>query len=51
MSKTIKIKKRSFMRRFNAINLYGIIITCEKLSKESLNPEFIHTAQAKELHN
>ena len=36
MSKIIKIKKRSFMRRFYAINLFGIIITCEKLSKESL---------------
>ena len=28
MSKIIKIKKRSFMRRFYAINLFGIIITC-----------------------
>lgn len=27
MSKIIKIKKRSFMRRFYAINLFGIIIT------------------------
>lgn len=51
MSKIIKIKKRSFMRRFYAINLCGIIITCEKLSKESLNHELIHTAQAKELYN
>lgn len=51
MSKIVKIKKRSFMRRFYAINLFGIIITCEKLSKESLNHGLIHTAQAKELHN
>ena len=28
MSKIIKIKKRSFMRRFYDINLFGIIITC-----------------------
>ena len=49
MSKIIKIKKRSFMKRFYAINLFGIIITCEKLSKESLNHELIHTAQAKEM--
>ena len=28
MSKIIKIKKRSFMKRFYAINLFGIIITC-----------------------
>ena len=49
MSRIIKIKKRSFMKRFYAINLFGIIITCEKLSKESLNHELIHTAQAKEL--
>ena len=28
MSKIIKIKKRSFIRRFYAINLFGIIITC-----------------------
>ena len=51
MSKIIKIKKRSFMKLFYAINLFGIIITCEKLSKENLNHELIHTAQAKELHN
>ena len=49
MSRIIKIKKRSFIKRFYAINLFGIIITCEKLSKESLNHELIHTAQAKEL--
>lgn len=28
MSRIIKIKKRSFMKRFYAINLFGIIITC-----------------------
>ena len=28
MSRIIKIKKRSFMKLFYAINLFGIIITC-----------------------
>lgn len=37
------------MKSFIAINLFGIIVTCEELSKEELNHELIHTAQAREL--
>ena len=37
------------MRNFYAINLFGFILTCGKLSKEELNHELIHSAQAKEL--
>ena len=37
------------MRNFYAINLFGFILTCDKLSKEELNHELIHSAQAKEL--
>ena len=37
------------MKSFIAINLFGMIVTCEELSKEELNHELIHTAQAKEL--
>ena len=37
------------MKNFIAINLFGMIVTCEELSKEELNHELIHTAQAKEL--
>ena len=49
MSRVIKIRKRAFMGNFYAINLFGMIITCEKLSKEELNHERIHSAQQKEL--
>ena len=48
-SRIFRIKKRSFMKSFIAINLFGIIVTCEELSKVELNHELIHTAQAKEL--
>jgi hypothetical protein len=37
------------MKSFIAINLFGMIVTCEELSKEELNHELIHTAQAREL--
>lgn len=37
------------MGDFYAINLFGMIITYEKLSKEELNHERIHSAQQKEL--
>lgn len=37
------------MKSFIAINLFGIIVTCEDLSKVELNHELIHTAQAREL--
>ena len=37
------------MKSFIAINLFGIIVTCEELSKVELNHELIHTAQAREL--
>lgn len=37
------------MKSFFAINLFGMIVTCEELSKEDFNHELIHTAQAKEL--
>ena len=37
MSRVIKIRKRAFMGDFYAINLFGMIITYEKLSKEELN--------------
>lgn len=49
MSRVIKIRKRAFMGNFYAINLFGMIITCEKLSKEEINHERIHSAQQKEL--
>lgn len=49
MTRIIRIKRRSFMKSFIAINLFGIIVTCEELSKEELNHELIHTAQAREL--
>lgn len=49
MSRVIKIRKRAFMGDFYAINLFGMIITYEKLSKEELNHERIHSAQQKEL--
>ena len=49
MSRVIKIRNRAFMGNFYAINLFGMIITCEKLSKEELNHERIHSAQQKEL--
>ena len=49
MTRIVRIKRRSFMKSFIAINLFGLIITCEELSKEELNHELIHTAQAKEL--
>lgn len=50
MSRVIKIRKRAFMGDFYAINLFGMIITYEKLSKEELNHERIHSAQQKELY-
>ena len=31
-SRIFRIKKRSFMKSFIAINLFGIIVTCEELS-------------------
>lgn len=37
------------MKSFIAINLFGMIVTCEELSKVELNHELIHTAQAREL--
>ena len=37
------------MKSFIAINLFGMIVTCEELSKVELNHEHIHTAQAREL--
>ena len=37
------------MKNFIAINLFGMIVTCEELSKVELNHELIHTAQAREL--
>ena len=37
------------MKSFIAINLCGMIVTCEELSKEELTHELIHTAQAREL--
>lgn len=49
MTRIIKINRRSFMKSFIAINLFGIIVTCEDLSKVELNHELIHTAQAREL--
>lgn len=49
MSRVIKIRKRAFMGDFYAINLFGMIITYEKLSKEELNHKRIHSAQQKEL--
>ena len=49
MSRIVRIKRRSFMKSFIAINLFGIIVTCEELSKVELNHELIHTAQAREL--
>lgn len=49
MSRVIQIRRRKFMRDFYAINLFGCIITCRKLSQEELNHELIHSAQAKEL--
>lgn len=48
MTRIIRIKKRAFMKSFFAINLFGMIVTCEELSKEDFNHELIHTAQAKE---
>lgn len=49
MSRIVRIKRRSFMKSFIAINLFGMIVTCEDLSKVELNHELIHTAQAREL--
>lgn len=49
MTRIIRIKRRSFMKSFIAINLFGIIVTCEELSKVELNHELIHTVQAREL--
>ena len=49
MSRIVSIKRRSFMKSFIAINLFGMIVTCEELSKVELNHELIHTAQAREL--
>jgi len=49
MSRIVRIKRRSFIKSFIAINLFGIIVTCEELSKVELNHELIHTAQAREL--
>lgn len=49
MNRVIQIRRRKFMRNFYAINLFGFIITCRKLSPEELNHELIHSAQAKEL--
>lgn len=49
MNRVIQILRRKFMRDFYAINLFGFIITCKKLSQEELNHEQIHSAQAKEL--
>lgn len=37
------------MKSFIAINFFGMIVTCEELSKEELYHELIHTAQAREL--
>lgn len=49
MSRVIQIRRRKFMRDFYAINLFGCIITCRRLSPYELNHELIHSAQAKEL--
>lgn len=45
----IKLHKKLLGKDFYAINLFGLIITFDDLSKEELNHELIHTAQAREL--
>lgn len=45
----IKLHIKLLGKDFYAINLFGLIIAFDDLSKEELNHELIHTAQAREL--
>lgn len=45
----IRLHKKLLGKNFYAINLFGLIIAFADLSKEELNHELIHTAQAREL--
>lgn len=45
----IRLHKKLLGKNFYAINLFGLIIAFVDLSKEELNHELIHTAQAREL--
>lgn len=45
----IRLHKKLLGKNFYAINLFGLIIAFVDLSKEELNHEHIHTAQAREL--
>lgn len=45
----VRLHKKLLGQNFYAINLFGIIIAFNELSKVEQNHELIHTAQAKEL--
>lgn len=45
----VRLHKKLLGKNFYAINLFGIVFAFAELSKEELNHELIHTAQAREL--
>ncbi len=49
MAKVIHIKRIPFGKDFIAINLFGLILSTQRLSTTDLNHELIHTAQQREL--